>query len=127
MADTGGNYYADPNRIHEGSAEITRISNYVQNLMENFTDGVYATVGWTGTSDSLAKQLIPADQKDRQQTTDTARQLTNAVVGIAQGTQSNLQSILSTQQGNIDAINQSATPVSSGGGDDVDSGGHTHH
>jgi hypothetical protein len=124
MADSGNNYFADPNRIQAGTREIDQISTYVQNLLENFTDGIYATVGWTGTSDSLAKQLIPADQQDRQQTTDTARALSQAVVGIARGTETNLKSILSTQQGNLDAIHDSS-PGANGDGDT--GSGRNHH
>jgi hypothetical protein len=125
MADGGNNYFADPNRIQSGTREIDQISTFVQNMLEDFTNGAYATAGWTGTSDSLAKQLIPADQKDRQGTTDTARALTQAIVGIARGTETNLKNILATQQGNLDAIHQSAPPATGGG--EGDAGGHTHH
>jgi hypothetical protein len=126
MADSG-NYFANPRGISTGMAALRQLADFANGLVTDFNIGVEETKGWTGENDSLANQLKPADQNDIKQSLNTARSLTSAVVGVAQGTETNLKSILSTQQDSLDAIHQAAVPPADFGGDDVDTGGHAHH
>jgi hypothetical protein len=112
MSDTNA-YYAEPARIHAGVRQIDQISTLAQDMLRDFVSAVNLTSDWPGTNDSYAKEAIPQEKKEREAALGTGQALTDSVVGVANGTTTNLSSILSTQSGVLDAIHNSA-PGSSG-------------
>lgn len=107
MGDSNA-YFADPARIQGGMEQMNQISNLVNSLVRSFTSEANATRGWCGQNDSMAAQLIPQERKERSGSIGTGSSLSEAIVGIVNGTGTNLKSILTTQNGNLDAIHQSA-------------------
>jgi hypothetical protein len=101
-------YYADPARLHSGIRQIETISTFATSMMKDFIDNVNETKTWPGESDSFAKEVQPRELKEREGSSDTVKSISDAVVGIADGTNTNLKNIVGTQDGNMDAIRHSA-------------------
>lgn len=107
MGDSNA-YYADPARIQGGVRQMNQISALVEGLVGDFVSSANLTRDWCGENDSMAKELIPQEKKERDGSIDTGRALSEAVVGVVNGTNDNVKNILTTQGGNLDAIRQSA-------------------
>ncbi|MFJ8613711.1 hypothetical protein ACIRH0_42035 [Streptomyces sp. NPDC093675] len=112
----GDRYTADPQRLDAHTRQIAKISSLANSLGDDFISRVTATAGWTGLHDDLAKDLVPRDMKERQQTASTADALTTAILSIVRGTEANLKSIVQNQQGNLDAIHDAAALATESGG-----------
>ncbi|MEU6353679.1 hypothetical protein ABZ896_30855 [Streptomyces sp. NPDC047072] len=107
MAD-GNAYFADPGRIQAGVRQVDAISSLAQEMVRDFTSAVNATRDWPGQDDDFAREVKPQEKSERTSVTDTGQAITDAVVGVADGTHANLRNIVGTQSGVLDAIRDSA-------------------
>ena len=107
MADSNA-YFADPGRIQAGVRQVDAISSLAQEMVRDFVSAVNLTRDWPGHDDEFAREVKPQEKSERESVTDTGQAVTDAIVGVANGTHSNLQNILGTQNGVLDAIHESA-------------------
>lgn len=107
MAD-GNAYFADPGRIQSGVRQIDEISALAQRMVHEFVADVNRTRDWPGTDDTFAREVQPQEKTERTTVTDTGQSVSDAVVAVADGTHTNLQNIMGTQSGILDAIHDSA-------------------
>ncbi|WP_299531521.1 hypothetical protein [uncultured Streptomyces sp.] len=112
----GNAYYAEPGRLQAGARQIDQISALAQEIVHEFVSAVNLTRDWPGTDDSYAKEVLPQEKKEREAALDTGLALSKAVVGVADGTMSNLSNILSTQSGVLDSIRSSSRGGNGNGG-----------
>lgn len=101
----GNAYYAEPERLAAGVRQINAISSLAHEMLRDFTTTVNDTRGWPGKDDSFALEVIPQEEKERRTAVETGTSLVEAVVGVADGTMTNLENIRNTQNGVIDSIN----------------------
>ncbi|MEU4656101.1 hypothetical protein AB0G32_19490 [Streptomyces sp. NPDC023723] len=104
---TDNAYFANPAALASGTRQIQAISNFAVEMINEFVSDVSATADWCGDDDSYAKQMIPQEKKQREGATSTGKALTEAIVGVGDGTLANLKNIVGTQNGNLEAINDS--------------------
>ncbi|MFJ6016966.1 hypothetical protein [Streptomyces sp. NPDC092952] len=97
-------YFAEPARIQAGVRHMLSISTSLGAMVDDFVMDVRATRDWPGQDDSFAKEVIPQEQKERESSSETAIALSEAVYGVAHGTQVNLTAIRSNQNNILDAI-----------------------
>ncbi|WP_327179800.1 hypothetical protein OG599_33915 [Streptomyces sp. NBC_01335] len=111
----GNAYFAEPGRLQAGSRQIDQISALAREIVHDFVSSVNLTRDWPGTDDSYAKEVLPQEQKERKAAVETGVALSDAIVGVADGTLANLGNILSTQSGVLDSIHRSSGSGSHGG------------
>ncbi|SNX66211.1 hypothetical protein SAMN06272735_8057 [Streptomyces sp. TLI_55] len=107
MAD-GNAYFANPGRIQSGVRQIDEISALARQMVREFVADVNLTRDWPGTDDEFAREVQPQEKSERTTVTDTGQSVSDAVVAVADGTHTNLQNIMGTQSGVLDAIHDSA-------------------
>ncbi|MFB8210120.1 MULTISPECIES: hypothetical protein [unclassified Streptomyces] len=100
-------YYASIPGLAGGTRQLQAISDYAVDMFNEFFHDVSATSDWPGKDDSYAKTMIPQEKKQREGAVDTGKALTEAIVGVGDGTLANLKSVLTTLGGNLDAIHES--------------------
>ncbi len=88
-------------------------------MISEFITDVSATSRWPGHDDSYAKQMLPQEKEQREGTITTGSSLSEAIVGVGDGTLANLKSVVGTQNGVLGAIHDS--DINSG---DTDGGSH---
>lgn len=113
---TDNAYFADPAALASGTRQIQAISNFAVDMINEFIADVSATSDWPGRDDSYAEQMIPQEKKQREGAVSTGTALTEAIVGVGDGTLANLKNILGTQSGNLEAIQSSSIDTSNTGG-----------
>jgi len=104
----GNSYYAEPDQLAAGVRYINQISTLAHDMLRDFTTTVNDTHGWPGKDDDFAKEVIPAELREREMAIDTGTSLVEAVVSVADGTMANLDNIRNTQNGVIDSINSAS-------------------
>jgi hypothetical protein len=100
-------YYANPGVLQSGTRQIEQISRLATEIINEFITDVSATSDWPGDNDSYAKQVRPQEKKQREGAVTTGSALTEAIVGVGDGTLANLKSVVGTQNGVLDAIHDS--------------------
>jgi hypothetical protein len=105
----GNSYYADPNQLQAGIRQIDQISNLASEIVNEFVRTVNLTSDWPGHDDSYARVVIPQDKKERLAATDTGTAVDDAVFSVVDGTKANLDNVINTQNGVLDAINESSS------------------
>jgi hypothetical protein len=113
---TDNAYFANPAALASGTKQIEAISNFAVDAFNEFFRDVAATADWCGKDDSYAKQTIPQEKKQREGAIATGKALTEAIVGVGDGTLANLKNILGTQGGNLEAIHDSHIDTGNTGG-----------
>ncbi|MFK0120067.1 hypothetical protein [Streptomyces sp. NPDC090994] len=113
---TDNAYFANPAALASGTRQIQAISNFAVEMINEFITDVSATADWCGKDDSYAEQMIPQEKKQREGAISTGKALTDAIVGVGDGTLANLKNILGTQGGNLEAIHDSSIDTSNTGG-----------
>ncbi|MFF7467694.1 hypothetical protein [Streptomyces sp. NPDC008092] len=101
-------YYASPQGLVSGTRQIEQISRLVTDMVNEFITDVSATSGWPGHDDSYAQQTLPQEKQQRLNAIKTGTSLSEAIVGVGDGTLANLKSVLGTQGGVLDAIHDSS-------------------
>jgi len=102
-------YSASPPALIAGTRQIEQISRLANEMINEFITDVSSTSGWPGYDDSYAEQMRPQEKKQRDGSIDTGSSLSEAIVGVGDGTLANLKSVLGTQNGVLDAIHDSNT------------------
>lgn len=100
-------YYANPGVLQAGTRQIEQISRLANEIISEFITDVSATSDWPGQNDSYAKQVLPQEKKQREGAITTGSALSEAIVGVGDGTIANLKSVVGTQNGVLDAIHDS--------------------
>nr|WSY50991.1 hypothetical protein OG999_13315 [Streptomyces sp. NBC_00886] len=101
-------YSASPPALIAGTRQIDQISRLANEMINEFITDVSSTSGWPGHDDSYAKQMLPQEKQQREGSVKTGTSLSEAIVGVGDGTLTNLKSVLGTQSGVIDAIHDSS-------------------
>ncbi|KPI08692.1 hypothetical protein OK074_3479 [Actinobacteria bacterium OK074] len=114
-------YYASPPALVAGTRQIEQISRLATDMINEFITDVSATSDWPGQNDSYAKQMLPQEKQQREGSITTGTSLSEAIVGVGDGTLANLKSVLGTQSGVVDAIHDSS--INSGDTGDGSHGG----
>ncbi|SFY43043.1 hypothetical protein OH786_37480 (plasmid) [Streptomyces atratus] len=110
MSDTGTNIYAaDLVRLQAAYRNLHQISTEAKGAKDNFLAHVGSTSGWAGVDDSFAKTQGPHAKKQDEAAIETVQALMGALIATVQAVQENQKNVQSTQNANIDAINQSAS------------------
>ena len=107
MAGRNG-YLANPGRLQAWPRQVDAISSLAQEMVRDFVSAVNLTRDWPGHDDEFAREVKPQEKSERESVTDTGQAVTDAIVGVANGTHTNPQNILGTQNGVLDAIRDSA-------------------
>ncbi|WP_030381576.1 MULTISPECIES: hypothetical protein [unclassified Streptomyces] len=108
-------YFANPSALMAGTRQIELISQMANEMFGEFVADVSATAGWPGKSDSYAKQMIPKEKEQREGSIAAGEALVHALVSAGDGTIANTKSVVGTQNGVLDAINDSRINTNNGG------------
>ena len=104
-------YYGDPNRMQNGIDELTEIAEFTKGITAEFLDQIIGTSSWPGEDDEYAKKMKPQERKERQNAKETLQSIRDAIVGITEGTQQNVDTMERIRDDSLEEINQAAKTV----------------
>ncbi|MGW2295918.1 hypothetical protein [Streptomyces violaceorubidus] len=97
-------FSADVGRIRQWQKLMGDITDITDNVVRDFESEVRACLDWVGQDDSMAKELRPRDQKEREGATKTGTSLMEAIGGITTALNVNGNVIHGAQDDAYDAI-----------------------
>lgn len=105
----GDVFSASTGHIHRAAQIFAEIRDITDHAVGDFDAACRASSGWVGRDDSMARELGPRDQKERQGTTDTGTSLMDAVAGMARALNVNGNLIQGAQNDAFEAIDDQAS------------------
>ncbi|WP_432131929.1 hypothetical protein [Streptomyces tendae] len=103
-------YYASPAALASGVQRIEQISHLAAAMIDEFVTDVRATSRWPGEKGSYAEITGKQEREQREWAESTGRAVSEALVGLVDGTLANLENVRRTQEGVLSAIHDSGHP-----------------